>query len=58
MDLAEKLGPTYGLNTTSPDFDLVNEIKKITVGQGTSITIDTTGLLCRMAWTAQLQEAK
>lgn len=43
MDLAKTLGATHGLNTTSPDFSLMNEIRKITAGQGTNITIDTTG---------------
>ena len=43
VDLEKMLGATHGLNTTSTGFDLVNEVNKITRGQGTSITIDTTG---------------
>jgi Zn-dependent alcohol dehydrogenase len=43
ISLAQELGATHGRNTTAPDFDLAKEVKGITGGYGTTITIDTTG---------------
>jgi Zn-dependent alcohol dehydrogenase len=43
LDIAKSLGATHIISTSSPDLDLVETIKSITDGHGTSITIDTTG---------------
>lgn len=43
LEFAKTLGATHVINTSKPGLDLVEEIRKITGGDGTSITVDTTG---------------
>ncbi|SLM33872.1 related to zinc-containing long-chain alcohol dehydrogenase [Lasallia pustulata] len=43
VELAKSLGATHVLNTSDPDLDLVQEIKKITQGAGTTVTVDASG---------------
>ena len=46
MKHAQNLGATYTINTSDADSagDLIQKIKGLTDGEGTSITIDTTGV--------------
>ena len=43
VELAKSLGATHVINTSDPDLDLVQEIKKITQGAGTTVTVDASG---------------
>lgn len=43
MELAESLGATHIINTSDAGLDLVQEIRNMTRGAGTSVTVDTTG---------------
>lgn len=43
LEFAKTLGATHVINTSNPDLNLVDVIKDITGGVGSSITIDTTG---------------
>lgn len=43
MELAESLGATHVINTSDAGLDLVQEIRNMTRGAGTSVTVDTTG---------------
>ena len=43
MELAKSLGATHVINTSDADLDLVQEIRDMTQGAGTSVTVDTTG---------------
>jgi Zn-dependent alcohol dehydrogenase len=46
LNLAEELGATHAINSTGMGLDdLVAEVRKLTDGYGTSITVDTTGVL-------------
>ena len=45
LKLAEELGATHSINTSPPDFNLVAEIKRITDGNGSNVTIDATGVV-------------
>lgn len=42
--MANALGATDHLDTSSADFNIVEEIKKLTGGDGATIVIDTTGV--------------
>lgn len=42
LRIAEALGATHTINTN--DADLIQEVKKMTDGEGTSITMDTSGV--------------
>jgi Zn-dependent alcohol dehydrogenase len=43
LDMAKELGATHVIDTTSPEVDLVEKVKALTSGNGSSLTIDTTG---------------
>lgn len=43
MELAKSLGATHVINTSDADIDLVQGIRKMSQGAGTSVTVDTTG---------------
>ena len=43
LELAKTLGATDCLDTSSSDLDIVEQIKKLTGGDGATIVIDTTG---------------
>lgn len=43
LDLARSLGATHVINTSDSTIDLGQEVKRITDGSGSTITIDTTG---------------
>src|SRR5271170_5736693 len=44
LELAKTLGATDYLDTSSADLNIVEEVKKLTGGEGSSIVIDTTGV--------------
>jgi len=44
LELAKTLGATDCLDTSSADFEIVEEVKKLTGGDGSNIVIDTTGV--------------
>jgi Zn-dependent alcohol dehydrogenase len=43
LELAKKLGATHIINSSKPGIDIVEEVKRITDGIGTSIVVETTG---------------
>lgn len=43
MELAKSIGATQVINTSDADLDLVQEIRNMTQGAGTTVTVDTTG---------------
>lgn len=45
LEFARSLGATHIVNTSNPDVNLVEAVKAITDGVGTSITVDTTGYM-------------
>lgn len=45
LDMARNFGATHVINTSSSKIDLVEEVKALTSGNGSSVTIDTTGNL-------------
>ena len=44
LQLAQQLGASDVIDTTSSGIDLVSEVKKLTDGDGASIVVDTTGV--------------
>jgi threonine dehydrogenase-like Zn-dependent dehydrogenase len=44
LDLAKTLGTTGGIDTSSADLNIVEEVNKLTGGEGATIVIDTTGV--------------
>lgn len=44
LELAKTLGTTDCLDTSSADLDIVEQVKKLTGGDGATIVIDTTGV--------------
>lgn len=45
LQIAKTLGATHAINTADPNIDLVQEVKKLTGGKGSTLTIETTGVL-------------
>jgi Zn-dependent alcohol dehydrogenase len=45
LDLAKEIGATHTINTSSPGLNLVTEVKRITDGNGSTVTIDATGVV-------------
>ena len=43
LDMANTLGATDGLDTSPAAFNIIQEVKKLTEGEGATIVIDTTG---------------
>jgi threonine dehydrogenase-like Zn-dependent dehydrogenase len=44
LELAKTLGATDGLDTSSADLNIVEQVHKLTGGDGATIVIDTTGV--------------